>query len=172
MPVYQVIRDKSSWLVRTLKSSKDMDLTPTPKHWKKLDERKSSVTASRIRPSHARPTDSDKPRRNIRKNVPWWNSPNESSNPRILNQYRPWWVENNFAIEDNKLWTVHELREEAKRRGLPFHGKKAELIERINQSFLRYRLTDDNFSSPSYETELAQKRTACYPEVYENVTSA
>jgi hypothetical protein len=154
----------------SLETHKDSKPTPVQKGWKKIDEPKGSFGTSRDRPVQLRPANSGSPGRNTRKNIPWWNSANEDNNPRLLNRYRPWWMENNFAIEDrsdSKSWTVPELREEAKRRGLPLQGKKAELIERINQSYLRYRLTDDNFSSPTYDTEPPQIRMKCYPEVYE-----
>lgn len=146
---------------------------PIQKGWKKVDDPKGG--SERDRPVHLRPTNSGSPRRNNRKSIPWWNSANEDNNPRLLNQYRPWWAESNFAIEDrpdNKSWTVHELREEAKRRGLLCQGKKAELIDRINQSYLRYRLTDDNFSSPTYDPQPPRMQMKCYPEVYEKAVRA
>ncbi len=81
---------------------------------------------------------------------PWWLSEKEQNNPRIFPQYRPWWVENNFLVLDEKAWTVHALQVEARRRGIPSKGKKQELIDRINASYYAYRLTDDNFITPSY----------------------
>jgi hypothetical protein len=97
----------------------------------------------------------------------WWMSEAENNNPRLLPDYQPWWKSDNFAV--NNTWTVVRLREEAQRRSLDVKGLKNVLIERINESYRQYRLTDDNFVDPCI-IPVHQNCVVhpCYPESYEN----
>jgi PAB1-binding protein PBP1 len=103
-----------------------------------------------------------------RNSTPWWASEKENSNPRVLPVYRPWWTEKNFAVEEEN-WKLPALQTEAKRRGLSSKGNKKELIDRINASYLQYRLTDDNFTSSVFDPAPECSFPGCYPEEYDKL---
>eukprot|EP01039_Chlorochromonas_danica_P006094 gene6094-6711_t len=117
-----------------------------------------------------------KQRHTMRRHDPWWMLDSELTNPRILPVHRPWWRERNEEVDGN--WKVAELRLEAVRRGLSSHGLKKDLVERINESYQRYRLGDDNFTAAHFHEEevhsggeagtRAAARKRCFPEHYED----
>jgi hypothetical protein len=95
---------------------------------------------------------------------PWWLAEEEKNNPRILPEYTPWWKVKNFPVD--ATWKLLELSTEAKRRGISIAGmKKAEAIERLNEEYRKFSLSDDNFTTPVFLTppELSHP---CYPEIY------
>ena len=69
-----------------------------------------------------------------RRNDPWWMREEEKDNPRMLPQYRPWWLKKDLNFDDMK---VAQLREEATLAGLDSSGLKADLIQRLNE----YKIT-------------------------------
>jgi hypothetical protein len=95
----------------------------------------------------------------------WWLTAGEFSNPKVAKPYNPWWLENNFLVNDS--WKLPDLKREAKRRKLLTKGTKDELILRINESYHTYKLTDDNFTSPKFSSFDNQAIQSCYPQVYE-----
>lgn len=95
---------------------------------------------------------------------PWWSQEKEGHNPRIIPRHEPWWLDN---YEVDATWKLERLQEEAKRRNLIKYGTKAQLIERINKAYLRYRLTDDNFTAPIFKSSANKVSHPCYPDVYD-----
>lgn len=105
------------------------------------------------------------------RNDPWWMRDEEKNNPRIRARYSPWWLQPPASITEvttfSNSWKVADLRKEAKQRGMPTDESKAELIIRLNGSASKYRLTDDNFTAPTFTSVPTTEANSCYPEVYE-----
>lgn len=100
---------------------------------------------------------------------PWWSQEKEGHNPRILPRHEPWWLDN---YEVDATWKLERLQEEAKRRNLVKSGTKAQLIERINEAYMRHRLTDDNITAPIFRPSTNKVSHPCYPDVYDKVESS
>ena len=102
-----------------------------------------------------------------RRNDPWWMRDEEKNNPKLLPEYKPWWLDSNQLVDES--WKVNDLKAEANRRGIAeINGlKKAELIQLLLVSTQANSLTDDNFTNPSYYKSDKVKPT-CYPDVYES----
>eukprot|EP01038_Epipyxis_sp_PR26KG_P005621 gene5621-7763_t len=100
-----------------------------------------------------------------RNNDPWWMREEEKTNPLFLPKYQPWWIKSNVMV--NNSWKVLELRQEAKRRGLPTSGNKVELVEMLIESSKKYDLSDQNFHSSEFIPMSKLKTNSCYPDVYE-----
>lgn len=100
-----------------------------------------------------------------RRNDPWWMREEEKDNPRMLPQYRPWWLKKDLNFDDMK---VAQLREEATLAGLDSSGLKADLIQRLNESKKKFSLSDDRFTEPIYSKTPKSSLPPCYPEIYEN----
>lgn len=100
------------------------------------------------------------------RNDPWWMRDEEKNNPRMLPEYKPWWVDTNTIVNDT--WKVADLRKEAERRGIDPLGKKNELIERLVESSKTYSLTDDNFFNPIFTESNNDKLISrnCFPQTY------
>lgn len=105
------------------------------------------------------------------RNDPWWMRDEEKNNPRIRARYSPWWIQSSVDSTEvttfSNSWKVADLRKEAKQRGMPTDESKAELIIRLNGSASKYRLTDDNFTAPTFTSVPTTEANTCYPEVYE-----
>ena len=105
------------------------------------------------------------------RNDPWWMRDEEKNNPRIRARYSPWWLRSSANSTEfatfSKSWKVADLRKEAKLRGIPADESKAELIIRLNSLASKYRLTDDNFTAPTFTSVPTTEANSCYPEVYE-----
>ena len=101
-----------------------------------------------------------------RRNDPWWMREEEKNNPKLLAEYRPWWLDSNPIVDDS--WKVNDLKAEANRRGIGgINGlKKAELIQLLLVSSQASSLTDDNFTNPSYYKS-DKPKPSCYPDIYE-----
>lgn len=100
--------------------------------------------------------------------IPWWMREEENKNPDILPKYNPWWKSNNFRVD--LTWPQKQLIPEAIRRGIDISCTKEELVERINQSFELYNLSDENFRVPKI-LESENVTAPCYPEVYERLVN-
>ena len=102
-----------------------------------------------------------------RRNDPWWMREEEKNNPKLLPEYKPWWLESNPTVDDS--WKVNDLKAEANRRGIEgINGlKKAELIQLLLVSTQASSLTDDNFTNPSYHKS-EKTKPSCYPDIYES----
>lgn len=101
-----------------------------------------------------------------RRNDPWWMREEEKDNPRMLPSYRPWWLQKDSINNDDMK--VAQLKEEAKRRGLDTSGLKADLVQRLNESYEKFNLTDDCYTQPVYNKSDPKTLPSCYPEIYEN----
>ena len=99
-----------------------------------------------------------------RRNDPWWMREEEKDNPRMLPAYRPWWLQK-YDIDDMK---VNQLKDEAKRRGLDSSGLKGDLVQRLNDSYEKFNLTDDCYTEPIYNKSDPKQLPPCYPDIYEN----
>lgn len=117
-----------------------------------------------------------------RRNDPWWMRDEERNNPRILPQYKPWWLEN---IMVDSSWKISDLRKEAMRRadvngnvasaaGAGGHNeeeinamKKAELVDLLVGLTEQYSLANDGFTSIEFIDSTGGKKPPCYPQVYE-----
>lgn len=101
-----------------------------------------------------------------RRNDPWWMREEEKDNPRMLPFYRPWWLQKDInTIDDMK---VNQLKDEAKLRGLDASGLKADLVQRLKESYDKFNLTDDCFTEPIYKKSDPKALPPCYPDIYEN----
>lgn len=106
--------------------------------------------------------------RRRRNNDPWWMREEEKNNPRIISQYKPWWMDRNPLVD--RTWKVAELREEATRRNLDTSGSKSELIDKLVASSRMYDLSDSNFRVPTFVSSEEKAPSKCYPEHYEGTT--
>lgn len=100
--------------------------------------------------------------------VAWYYTPEALKHRLALPPPNTWWMEKNFPVD--KSWKVADLRLEAERRGLDIRGLKQELIDRINESYRKYRLSDDNFTTiPVIQDDgIADQHRCCFPEYYED----
>lgn len=117
-----------------------------------------------------------------RRNDPWWMRDEERNNPRILPQYKPWWLEN---ILVDTSWKISDLRKEAKRRadqngriasaagtgGYSMEEvdnmKKAELVDLLMGLTEQYSLASDGFTRIQFVDSTDGKKPPCYPQIYE-----
>ena len=106
-----------------------------------------------------------KPKPTMRRNDPWWMRDNEKNNPRILPEYRPWWVYSYECV--GKSWTLSKLQQTAKYRGVCSDGSKKELLARLRNTESANDLHDRNFYAPSYMDAPLDRLDGCYPEVYD-----
>lgn len=117
-----------------------------------------------------------------RRNDPWWMRDEERNNPRILPQYKPWWLEN---ILVDSSWKISDLRKEAMRRA-DANGKvgsaagaggyteeqindmkKVELVDFLVGLTEQYSLANDGFTSIEFVDSTGGNKPPCYPQVYE-----
>ena len=90
----------------------------------------------------------------------------EKNNPRVLPIYKPWWVEENYLVDES--WTVTNLRTEATKRGLHSKGTKEQLLNMLRESYSTYDLNNNGFRAPIYiMPEDGHTLPSCYPEMYE-----
>ena len=101
-----------------------------------------------------------------RRNDPWWMREEEKDNPRMLPSYKPWWLQKESINTDDMK--VTQLKEEAIRRGLETSGLKADLIQRLNDSYKKFNLTDDCYTQPIYNKSDPKTLPPCYPDIYES----
>lgn len=108
-----------------------------------------------------------------RRPLPWWMKDSERNHPRMLPQYKPWWLNPQNPIV-NPSWTVPELRAEATRRGAHCsHWNKQQLLDWLTESSADYNLSEMNFKGPTFTNDDVTVTDKCYPEVYSqtNATS-
>lgn len=83
-------------------------------------------------------------KRKHRRCDPWWMRHEERNNPRIRAKYAPWWLNQT---------TGHGI------------GRNAE--RSYDDHTAKYRLSDDNFTPPSFIATTYEQHNQCYPMHYE-----
>jgi hypothetical protein len=105
--------------------------------------------------------------------VPWYLQAVQLEGLDTLGEYTPWWRQN-FAtqeeIEALRTLKVEELKKLLAARNLAVTGKKAELLDRLQEAMRRYTMTDDGLvAAPVTASGPDTELPVCFPAVYEDV---